>query len=321
MKRFNLILVGFFLLIFVCIAPLHAYDLPAVNLGFTSFLDGGPPAGPGFYFSQYLQHWSSNDFKDHNGDAIFPSGSGVDEDLNACISLTQVLYQSDRKLLFGGKWGVDVIVPMVSLNMDYNVSNPNFPQDNSTGVGDILIGPYLQWDPIMGKNGPIFMHRIEFQMIFPTGKYDENKELNPGSNFFSFNPYWAGTLFITPKFTATTRIHYLWNAKNDDPNRNFGNADDTQAGQAIHINFATAYELLPKQLRAGINAYYLKQITDTKMDGDDVPDRKEAVLGIGPGMVYHFSQDDHIFFNIYFETLAENRPQGNRCNLRWVHHF
>jgi anthranilate 1,2-dioxygenase (deaminating, decarboxylating) large subunit len=317
MKRFNPAFLGFLMLTFMCIAPVQAYDLPAVNLGFTSFLDGGPPAGPGFYFQQYFQHWSSEVFKNQNGDALLPA---FDEDLTAVISISQGIYQSDKKLILGGMLGLNVMVPIVGLDLD-NIP-PGVPlEDNSSGLGDILIGPFIQWDPIMGKNGPIFMHRIEFSMIFPTGKYDSNKELNPGSNFFSFNPYWAGTFFITPQLTASTRIHYLWNAENDDPNRGFGDVDDTQAGQAIHLNFATAYEVLPKQLRLGINGYYLKQITDTQADGDDVTDRKETVLGVGPGMVYHFSQDDHIFFNIYFETLAENRPEGSRCNFRWVHHF
>jgi hypothetical protein len=296
--------------------PVQAYDLPSVNLGFTSFLDGGPPAGPGLYFSQYIQYYTSDKFED------IPDVAAADEDLDAWISLSQFIYQSDQKLLFGGKWGLDVIIPLVSL--DYSSAQGDLGLlDNGSGLGDILVGPFLQWGPIMGSNGPIFMHRIELQMIFPTGKYDENKELNPGSNFFSFDPYWAGTLFITPKWTLSTRIHYLLNADNNDPNRAYKamGADDTRAGSAIHLNFASAYEILPKRLRLGVNGYYLKQINDTQVNGVDVPNTKEEVFAIGPGAVYHFSKDVHLFVNAYFETMAEHRPKGERVNVRLVYHF
>jgi hypothetical protein len=58
------------------------------------------------------------------------------------------------------------------------------------------------------------------------------------------------------------------------------------------------------------------------VDGNSIAGTREQVLGIGPGAVWHFSPNNHLFANFYFETVAENRPEGKiRLNLRWTHHF
>jgi hypothetical protein len=297
-------------------ASVMAYGQPSVNLGFTTFVDGAPPAGPGFYFQEYLQYYTASKLADKDGhDLALPPF--VDQNkvkVDAYISLSQFIWQSE------GPFGLNVMVPYVRLEAEPS----NSPiQENDTGFGDLLVGPYIQFKPVMGEKGPLLLHRIEFQLILPTGKYDDGSALNPGSNFFSFNPYWSGTLFHTPQWTTSLRLHYLWNGKNDDSNdpNQTGAIDDTQAGQAWHANFATAIEIIPKQLRIGINGYFFKQITDDKADGSDVSGSRETILAIGPGVVYHFSQDSHLFFNTYVESHAENRPEGKRLNLRFVHHF
>ncbi|MEI7730336.1 MAG: transporter [Verrucomicrobiota bacterium] len=291
----------------------HAYDLPAVNLGVTSFLDGGPPAGPGFYFTEYGQYYTSHQLNDAHGKSMGLPGA----DLDVGVSLSQFIYQSDQKVFLDGKWGMDVIVPVVSAHISFDAPIPL--RANGTGLGDVVVGPFIQWDPIMGKNGPLFMHRIELQCITPTGKYDRNYAINPGSGYFSFNPYWSGTLFVTPKFTVSTRVHYLWNDSTTDPN--IPGATKLQAGQAVHLNFAMDYELIEKHLRAGANLYYLKQFTDSHVYGVNTADRRERVLGVGPGAIYSFNQNNHLFLNAYFEPVADNRPEGMRFVLRYVHHF
>ena len=313
-KFFNLFMLCICLWI-LAVPTARAYDLPlGINLGFTSFLDGGPPAGPGLYFTQYFQYLHSDSFKDKNGNNALPPFDKPD--LNAYISLSQFIYQSNQTvpLTFGGKWGLDVIIPIVGIDL----AGAAPLSENDPGFGDILVGPFIQWDPIMGKNGPILMQRIELQATFPTGVYNSDKQLNPGSNTFTFNPYWAATLFITPKWTATTRFHYLWCSENDRPG---GGLKTVHAGQAIHFNYASEYEIIPKMLRVGVNGYYLKQLADTEINGDTVSGRKEQVFAIGPGLLFSFSQNNHLFFNAYFEMEAENRPQANRFNFRWVHHF
>ncbi|PLX76299.1 MAG: phenol degradation protein meta [Desulfuromonas sp.] len=296
----NLLVCSVSLAIIFSASNVFAFLQPNVNLGFTSFLDGGPPAGPGHYISEYLQFYTADKLVD-----------GPPGEVDATILMNQYIYQSDQVILGSAKWGLNVMLPIVSLD-----ENSPALTDNGSGLGDLLVGPYLQWDPIMGEKGPLMLNRVEFQMIFPTGDYEKTKSLNQGSNHFSFNPYWAATVFLGPKATVSWRLHYLWNDENDD----FMGSAKLEPGQAIHANFAMAYELMPKQLRLGLNGYFFEQISDTKVNGVDVGD-DEKVFAIGPGLVYHFSQDSHLFLNAYFESSVEDRPEGDRYNLRFVHHF
>lgn len=286
-----------------------AYDQPAVNLGFTSFLDGGPPAGPGWYFTQYGQFYTSDRFTD------LPFTG--DPRLDAWVGLSQLIYQSDQAVFGTARWGMDVILPFAV----FDLSARGTPLRANDGLGDLLVGPFLQWDPIMGEQGPVFMHRIELQTIWPTGEYDREYAINPGANVFSFNPYWAATWFVAPKASISWRIHYLWNDRNDRPNVPDPEIRHTQAGQAVHANFTADYELIDRRLRVGLNGYFLRALENSKANGDSIPDSKEQVIGLGPGLLWSFSQDRHLFANAYFEMEAENRTEGQRYNLRYVHRF
>lgn len=124
-----------------------------------------------------------------------------------------------------------------------------------------------------------------------------------GSNINAF------TLTPTERLEVSARLHYLWCSANRDPFVGLS-ADDTQPGQAAHVNFAASYEIL-KDLRLEINGYYLQQLTDDQIDGDDQVRSKERVIGIGPGLNYTYERLSLYLYTCY-QTAAENRPEGFR---------
>lgn len=292
-----------------------AYDLPAVNLGGTSFYDGAPaPAGPGWYLIEYLQSIHATRLNDQNGDKLgLPK-----QNLSLFVPLTQLLYVSSHK------WGnvtpgATVLEPWVAhAHVDDGLNNAVLSA--KTGLGDTIFGAFLQFDPVMGSHGPVFSQRVEMDISAPTGQYDPHTSINPGTNHWFIDPYYAFTYWITPRWTTSGRFFYLWNGKNNNPSASLGPASSSQAGQAIHANFTTAYAI-SHHVSLGINGYWLKQITDTKVDGKAVAGRKEQVWAIGPGMVYTFSPSNSVFVNAYFEQEAKNRSQGNSLIVRYNHHF
>jgi hypothetical protein len=69
----------------------------------------------------------------------------------------------------------------------------------------------------------------------------------------------------------------------------------------------------------GLNGYGLKQITDTRIDGHDVSGRREKVKAIGPGFLYAFNHQNVVSVNSYFEQGAENRTEGNKLVINFLH--
>lgn len=292
----------------------QAYDLPSVNLGSTSFYDGSPlPGGPGDYVVEYLIYGKASRFNDQRGDKLpLPR-----QEIETFAPVTQYIHLG-QPLANGWMPGATVILPWLA-HAEVDDGLDNNVLSSREGLGDMVLGAFLQSPLTTRADGsPLFAQRIEAEVILPTGAYDRDKSVNPGSNFWSFNPYYAATYWFTPRWSVSGRFWYLWNAKNRDPSAAFGDVSSTQAGQALHANFATQYALNDK-LSVGLSGYWLKQISDTEVDGRDVSGRREQVWAIGPGLTYAFSRENILTANSYFEQDAENRTEGNKFVLSFVH--
>jgi len=271
--------------------------LPPVNLGGTSFLDG--VAGPGLMFQDRIQYYHANKFMNSKGDQL-PGNNSVD----SWLAMNQMAYITKWKIL-GGYYGFEALLPVVKLDVDTDLGT----HGDETGLGDLILSPLeLQWVDHKVFGMPYF-HRLNLSFVVPTGQYNERSRVNIGSNVYSFNPYYAFTLFITPKLETSWRFHYLWNSKNNDPPVAF-KASSIQPGQAFHLNYAISYEILDG-LRVGITGYYLQQTTSNKVDGDDIPNSKERVFAIGPGLMYS-KNNFFLTLTANFETGVENRSEGQR---------
>ncbi len=275
-------------------------SLPPMNLGGNNFTDA--IAYPGWLLEENVEYYQANHFTGSSGDRV----PGQNK-LATASAVSHLAYISEYRWL-GAYLGVEALLPIVDVDFDTSF----LPPIHKGGLGDIAISPLvMQWNrKLFGKP---FFQRFVFLVNLPTGQYDSSSPVNPGSHLYSINPYYACTVFPTPKLELSARLNYLWNSENGSPYEEL-HANSVQPGQALYLNLATSYEAF-KNIRIGINGYVLQQLTDDRLDGQKVPDSKESVFGIGPGLVIQ-KDTFRAFLSCYFETGAQNRPEGVKAAVR-----
>jgi hypothetical protein len=270
---------------------------PAVNLGDTSFLDA--PAGPG-YVTEQIGDAAHDGVINDTAESAVPGASAV----NSISSLTHVAWLAHMQIL-GAWYGVEVVLSAAHVNAGTG--------GVEGGLGNTTVSPFiLQW-PEYRVLGMAIDQRATVDFDVPTGEYSRASHVNIDSNAFTVHPYYAITVFPKKWIETSWRVHYLWNSTNNDPPVS-ADAQSIQAGQAIHFN-ATAACNVWKGLWIGPNAYYLKQITDGKINRMALPNSPEQVGAIGPGMVWNH-KSWFFYANTYQEFAAQDRATGHKLVLR-----
>lgn len=278
-------------------APAGAMNQPPLNLGLTDILDGAVP-GPGTYLIEYIQPYSADSIKKVGGGGDLPYG------VSNTLVMNQIIYVSRHRVL-GANLGGEFLLPVVTIAADLPLStNPGW-------LGDITVGSFLQWSDTKLFGMP-YLNRLALTCSIPTGEYDKKYNLNPGSNHWVIEPYYAFTLFLTPQLSTSWRLHYTYSTENDDTR--------IQPGQAFHLNYSLEYEIF-KNFRGAVTGYYLKQTTEDETNGVKGNGTKEQVFAVGPAVFWAASQNFFLGLNTQWESSAENRPEGNRTTFRMTYKF
>lgn len=290
---------------------------PGTNWGATNILDGIIPP-PGIHLSSYIVGYNSDDFADVPGD----------NELNAIVYNPQLVWVSSNTLPGKFKYGIQAQLPFQAYDLDSEIQTPGGTVSLSTGnsiFGDLNFGPFIGRTEKLSDEW--FLHWFfEFDTFVPTGEYDKDAQINPSSNYWSVEPFVSMTLQMPQGLSFSTRQMFTYNFTNDEyiP---FGvpgaEETDLQAGSMWHCNFSLmkTLDFIHPNLRFGAVGYYGKQLEDDDIDDYPDNDTKEEIFGIGPALHWMSSKGFILSLKTYFESQAENRPEGTRVVLRLINSF
>jgi hypothetical protein len=279
-------------------------QIPAGNLGLTNMQDGNPPPFGGFTFIEYIQEYQTVSNRGPKGENL----GGIK--VNSLLSNNQLVYLSPIKVGHG-HLGITLVMPVVRLSLA-NVAGPA-PSVNPNPLGDLIIGPFIQW-----HNQHLFTrrysHRLELDLIVPTGSYASWYMINPGTHLYTISPHYTFTIFPTEKFSISMRHHLNYYFEQI--------GTGARPGFTYNFNYSLEYAILPT-FRVEVAGYYLRQLLQDSHYGDfhyyqetfGVSDTREKIFAFGLGLSYVTPIGVFIELKEMREVESRNYSEGYRTTM------
>jgi hypothetical protein len=242
----------------------------------------------------------------------------VDASQDVWVNTVKGIWLAEGGIL-GGRFGAVLSLPLV---IDANaagtlaIAAPQTREGSRSGIGDPALTGFLNW-----ASGN---HHVSagLTVYFPAGGYDEDRIINLGRNYWSFDPMATWT-WLDPKrgheISVTTGV--MMNTRND--------ATDYRSGTEWHLDFLVGQHF-SKSFAAGLAGSLLRGVSD---DGA-LLDRANVVLpalglqplggfqaeyfGVGPAVFYSakFGKRNINFIGKYLvDVTHENRFDSNYLML------
>lgn len=204
--------------------------------------------------------------------------AGVDATIYA--NTIGFVYQTDKGLL-GGKYAAAFALPLLDMKVRAGLAAPAGAlnrTDNVTGLGDILLYPFLLgWKTAGGD----LKYDVRLGIYAPTGSYHQGELANLGRNYWTFEPS-ASVSWLSSRLgiEASAFTGFDINTRNE--------ATDYESGSSWHLDATLAQHLPFLGGFAGVGAagFAYVQITGDSGAGATLGDFRGHTLGIGPVVSY-----------------------------------
>jgi len=279
-------------------SPSTAYGVYDFGAGFT------PPPTPNGTLGLRTNYYRATSLRDRHG-----RDSGNDFSIDVLSLGLAYLKMTDSQML-GGRYGFGLVAPFFKMDADLTVKINGVPVFSDSAdlfrQGDLQVIPLiLQWQSSrnLGVN-------FWFQVQAPTGDYDKNRLVNPGTNHWTFSPMLNLSYITDLGFEVSSSFQTDFNSRNP--------ATDYRNGVEYRHELALGQHIGPWTL--GLGGYYYRQLSD-----DDAPGltrgNRARVLALGPALSFFKPGLPPVWVHLYKESDARNRAEGYTLAVRLSHSF